>query len=96
MHRARVGCRAASFATSPRRGRRPRWPATLSRAKATSPLAAFNNTSKLNPAVLALWARLLHAIPHARLLLKWRTLIDAGLRQRVVNTLPNTASTRRG
>lgn len=46
----------------------------------------FNNTSKLNPAVLALWARLLHAIPHARLLLKWRTLIDAGLRQRVVNT----------
>lgn len=46
----------------------------------------FNNTSKLNPAVLALWARLLHAIPHARLLLKWRTLIDAGLRQRVANT----------
>ena len=35
---------------------------------------------------MALWARLLHAIPHARLLLKWRTLIDAGLRQRVVNT----------
>ena len=31
---------------------------------------SFNNTAKLNEAVLSLWARLLHALPTARLVLK--------------------------
>jgi protein O-GlcNAc transferase len=39
----------------------------------------FNNTGKLNEAVLAAWARILAAVPDARLVLKWRTFQDAGL-----------------
>lgn len=43
----------------------------------------FNSTVKLNDAVLALWARVLHAIPESRLLLKARQLGDAAQRQRI-------------
>jgi predicted O-linked N-acetylglucosamine transferase (SPINDLY family) len=32
---------------------------------------SFNNTVKLGPEVVALWSRVLHAVPGARLLLKW-------------------------
>ncbi|HYC42777.1 MAG TPA: glycosyltransferase [Noviherbaspirillum sp.] len=39
----------------------------------------FNNTGKLNDAVLATWARILAAVPDSRLVLKWRTFQDAGL-----------------
>lgn len=39
----------------------------------------FNNTAKLNPGVFALWVRILAAVPHSRLILKWRTLVDASL-----------------
>ncbi len=46
----------------------------------------FNNTAKLNPRVLELWARLLHAAPGSRLLLKWRTFLDAELRRQVLRT----------
>ncbi len=37
---------------------------------------SFNNTSKLNAQVFGLWARLLRAVPDARLVLKWRTFVD--------------------
>jgi predicted O-linked N-acetylglucosamine transferase (SPINDLY family) len=40
----------------------------------------FNNTAKLNAQVIALWARLLAAVPSSRLVLKWRTLQDEPLR----------------
>lgn len=40
---------------------------------------SFNNTGKLNADVLDVWAKVLHAVPHARLVLKWRTLVDAPL-----------------
>ncbi|QRX84523.1 glycosyltransferase [Glaciimonas sp. PAMC28666] len=43
----------------------------------------FNNTAKLNAGVYALWAKLLHAVPTARLVLKWRTFHDAALCQSV-------------
>lgn len=36
----------------------------------------FNNTAKLNPSVLALWARILREVPNARLILKWRSFQD--------------------
>ncbi|MCL6606780.1 MAG: tetratricopeptide repeat protein [Geminicoccaceae bacterium] len=32
---------------------------------------SFNNTVKLGPEVVALWSRVLHAVPGSRLLLKW-------------------------
>lgn len=37
----------------------------------------FNNTAKLNAAVIAVWAKVLIAVPESRLVLKWRTLGDA-------------------
>ncbi len=40
--------------------------------------ASFNNITKVNAATIALWARILHAAPHARLLLKWRGLGGGG------------------
>ena len=38
----------------------------------------FNNSSKFNGRVFDLWARLLLAVPTARLVLKWRTFLDPG------------------
>lgn len=36
----------------------------------------FNKVEKLTPAVTAVWARVLHAVPDARLILKWSSLAD--------------------
>lgn len=44
-------------------------------------LGCFNNRSKISPATVALWARLLTALPQGRLLLKARQFGDAGVRQ---------------
>ena len=46
---------------------------------------SFNNLSKVTPAVIALWARVLHAVPKSRLLLKSRQLGDAGMRKRIID-----------
>jgi predicted O-linked N-acetylglucosamine transferase (SPINDLY family) len=46
---------------------------------------SFNNVAKLTPAVLALWADVLHAVPGARLLLKWHSLDDADERRRLTD-----------
>jgi predicted O-linked N-acetylglucosamine transferase (SPINDLY family) len=45
--------------------------------------ASFNNTAKLNDTVIALWSRVLLAVPDSRLLLKWRSLGDPVLRARI-------------
>jgi predicted O-linked N-acetylglucosamine transferase (SPINDLY family) len=45
--------------------------------------ASFNNTAKLNDAVITLWGRVLDAVPDSRLLLKWRSLGDAVLQARI-------------
>jgi predicted O-linked N-acetylglucosamine transferase (SPINDLY family) len=45
---------------------------------------SFNNVAKLTPAVLALWADVLRAVPGARLLIKWHSLDDADERRRLV------------
>jgi len=47
-------------------------------------LGSFNNLGKLTPATLALWAKVLHALPEGRLLLKTKALADAGNRQRIL------------
>ncbi len=36
--------------------------------------ASFNNPAKITPSVVATWAQILHRVPHARLLLKYRGL----------------------
>jgi predicted O-linked N-acetylglucosamine transferase (SPINDLY family) len=45
---------------------------------------SFNNLAKMNDDVVALWSRLLRAVPDSRLLLKARLFGDALVRQRVV------------
>jgi tetratricopeptide (TPR) repeat protein len=44
---------------------------------------SLNNLAKLNPETLALWAKVLDAVPGSRLLLAWASLGDAGVRQRL-------------
>lgn len=46
---------------------------------------SFNNTAKLNDAVLDAWARILAAVPQSRLVLKWRTFADAAYCQRILD-----------
>lgn len=48
--------------------------------------ASFNNITKVNAATIALWARILHATPAARLLLKWRGLGGGGGLERRLRT----------
>ncbi len=43
---------------------------------------SFNDTLKITPHVVRLWAEVLQAVPGARLLLKWRSLDDEGVRER--------------
>lgn len=40
---------------------------------------SFNNGAKLNRATLDLFARVMHAVPDSRLVLKWRSMIDPEL-----------------
>jgi protein O-GlcNAc transferase len=42
---------------------------------------SFNNLTKLGPEIISLWAQVLHAVPGSRLLLKWKTLANASVRQ---------------
>ena len=41
----------------------------------------FNNLSKMNDAVVELWAQVLHAVPRSRLFLKYQQLGEASVRQ---------------
>jgi protein O-GlcNAc transferase len=44
----------------------------------------FNHLSKMNDAVVAVWSRLLHAVPGSRLFLKSPPLADAQVRQQTI------------
>jgi protein O-GlcNAc transferase len=44
--------------------------------------ASFNNAMKLSPQTIALWSRILHAVPDSRLLLKAPSLRDEAVRAR--------------
>ena len=50
-------------------------------------LGSFNALGKLTPATLALWAKLLHALPEGRLLLKTKALDDMSNRQRILDVM---------
>ena len=62
----------------------PAWSPT---ADGTVWVGSFNGLGKLTPATLALWAKVLHALPQGRLLLKTKDLADAGNRQRILNAM---------
>jgi protein O-GlcNAc transferase len=47
--------------------------------------ASFNNASKINSRVGAVWAQILRALPQSRLVLKAMRLTDAGTRQRLLD-----------
>jgi len=44
----------------------------------------FNNLTKINEVVVALWARVLKAVPHSRLFLKTKQLQESSVRQRIL------------
>ena len=50
-------------------------------------IGSFNNIGKLTPATLALWARILHALPEGQMLLKTKYLADAGSQRRILDAL---------
>jgi predicted O-linked N-acetylglucosamine transferase (SPINDLY family) len=73
------------------------WPAFPAPSPAPPPcigngyitFGSFNNTLKYNPEVYTLWADLLLAIPHSRLILKWRTFNDPVFKQQVLEQFTN-------
>lgn len=50
---------------------------------------SFNNLVKVQPPVIALWAKILHAVPDSRLLLKSLQLANAGTRQHCLDAFAN-------
>lgn len=56
-------------------------PPVLERGYVT--FGSFNNSAKLNTPILQLWAEILSRCPDTRLILKWRTLEDPALRQKI-------------
>lgn len=46
---------------------------------------SFNNTAKLNEAVLEAWAQILQGVPASRLVLKWRCFVDQPYRAQVTD-----------
>ncbi len=50
-------------------------------------LGCFNHLGKITPQTLQLWAKILHALPQATLLLKNKDLADEGNRQRILGEL---------
>ncbi|HIJ62401.1 MAG TPA: tetratricopeptide repeat protein [Rhodospirillaceae bacterium] len=47
---------------------------------------SFNNLSKVGPEVVRLWAKVLTAVPRSRLVLKWVSLADVGVRRRLTDS----------
>ena len=50
-------------------------------------LGSFNNLGKLTPATLALWAKVLHALPEGKFLLKHKELAIENNRRRIVDAM---------
>ncbi len=57
--------------------------ATPAESKGHMTFGCFNNTAKFNDGVFDVWAKVLHMVPDARLILKWRTFNDECFRQKV-------------
>ena len=54
-------------------------------AKGYTTFGSFNNLAKITPDVVAVWAKLLHRAPTARLVLKYRGLGDPTVKQRYLD-----------
>jgi predicted O-linked N-acetylglucosamine transferase (SPINDLY family) len=54
-------------------------------AKGYATFGSFNNLAKITPDVVAVWAKLLHRAPTARLVLKYRGLGDPTVKQRYLD-----------
>jgi tetratricopeptide (TPR) repeat protein len=61
----------------------PRFAQVASATAGHITFGSFNVLSKVNDTTLDLWARVLAAVPHSRLLIKARSLDDSGTRERV-------------
>ncbi len=59
----------------------PAPPPSIKRGRVT--FGSFNNLIKIGPEVAALWAAVLAAVPGSRLVLKWESLSDGGVRRRI-------------
>lgn len=46
---------------------------------------SFNNLAKVTPQAIALWSRVLHAVPGSRMILKAKPLTDHGVRRRILD-----------
>jgi protein O-GlcNAc transferase len=57
-------------------------------------IGSFNQLGKLTPATLDLWAKVLHALPEGRLLLKTKELTDTANRQRILDVMASHAITQ--
>ena len=51
----------------------------------TVTFGSFNNLAKFNAGVASLWADVLNAVPGSRLIMKFKTLSDPGVRQHVID-----------
>jgi predicted O-linked N-acetylglucosamine transferase (SPINDLY family) len=51
-------------------------------AKGSATFGSFNNLAKITPEVVAVWAKILRRVPHARLVLKYRGLGDPMVQRR--------------
>lgn len=54
-------------------------------SKAYVTFGSFNHLAKLNASVIAVWSRILQAVPHSRLVLKRKQFADKTTRQRFMN-----------
>ena len=61
----------------------PKWSANQA---ASICIGSFNEFAKLNSATISLWAKVLHAMPDAKLLLKTKKLGDLGNRQKIFDS----------
>ena len=58
-------------------------PAAAQRPSGPVVFGSFNHLAKINAEIIALWARLLHAVPDSHLVLKWKSLDGAVARDRL-------------
>ena len=71
----RVACLPTFYVHPPLEVRAPASPPASKNGWIT--FGSFNNPSKIGPAVVALWARVLEAVPNSKLLLKYKAMYSA-------------------